>query len=145
MGSAILGGSRFIFWCVAPFAVLAMIVLPYGISEWTPARILVVVGLEVVLGLLVLVLASPRRFRGASRILAAMVTLSYVAYLVHELCTDPDSLWPPSRRSESTAWNALLGLGVFGVPCAIYAVRGTLSRSRPEERVVQSSPGEDER
>ena len=75
-------------------------------------------------------LAMPVRGRWALRSTAGIIALAYVVYLGFELWDlahgKPQSL----RRSEPSAFNALRGLLIFGVPLFLFAIGRS---SRPDE------------
>lgn len=97
----------------------------------TPGLV-VLVWLEALLLCLLLVMLSPRRFHWAGRTAAALWSLAYVYYLIDQLWTAPETLWPPGRRSDSSAFNAVVAFFVFALPAGIYAIRGRLGPDRSD-------------
>lgn len=123
-GRTLFGGSRFLFWALAPFLVLFAVVMAFFVTDWTSRGGLVVAALIVAALLLLLQLYDPVRFHWAGRILAGLVCLAYVVYLGDELATKgfPAHLLP--ARRETSAIEALVGLVVIGVPAGLYALLG---------------------
>jgi hypothetical protein len=58
------------------------------------------------------------------RVCAAIVPLAYLAYFIDTFVRAWPNLSAPASRGQSHWMNALGGLLIFGVPCAIFAVRG---------------------
>lgn len=129
-GRTLFGGSRFLFWALAPFLILFAVVMALFVSDWTSRGGLLVATLIAAALLLLLQLYDRIGFHWAGRVLAGLVCLSYAAYLVDELATEgfPTRLVP--RRGEASAINALVGLFVIGVPAGLYAFFGCWSLSR---------------
>ncbi len=129
-GRTLFGGSRFLFWALAPFLILFAVVMASSVSDWTSRGGLLVAALISAALLLLLQLYDPTRFHWAGRVLAGAVFLGYVAYLIDELATKgfPTRLLP--SRGETSAINALVGLLVIGVPAGLYAFCGRWSISR---------------
>lgn len=109
---------------LGPAVLLTAISLPVFIPSWTTARVLLMVWMEALFVSFLLVLINPKRFWWAGRIAAGCTAGGYAAYLIYELWTRPESIWPPGRRSSTSALNAALGMLVFGFPCGMYALLG---------------------
>ncbi len=114
--------TRFMFWCTAPFFVLALVLLPLlanpdGMLGW-----ILLGGFEVLAFLTLLGLYDAVKFDWCLRIVGAIVFVTYTAYLCSMLVAEN---WIGDlRRSSATALNALLGLVIFGYPGFMYAVFG---------------------
>lgn len=113
---------------VAFAAFLILTCIPQGADEWNATH----VGVSAVLAALSLLYAAallwPRRVPWAGRAAAAIVFLTYVAYLVDELRRGEETFRLDDRRSAATPGNALKGLIVIGLPALYFALR----RRRPD-------------
>lgn len=125
-GETLFGGSRFIFWSLAPVLAACAAALPLLVGEWTAARVLFVALAEVLLVSLILALYDPRRFRWAARCVTGVVFCAYLLYLI-------DSAF----AGGSSSLKPVMGFIVIGLPCLWYTIFGRFSR-RPE------GPREDE-
>jgi hypothetical protein len=121
-----------VFWSVTPATVAVGIVLLMGFSDYTFAERLVVVGIEILFALIIVLFASPHRYHGLARLFAGCAAALYVLYFVDGLIGKPGST-PALGASAPVAGNAVLGLLFFALPCAIFAIRGSLLPSRPED------------
>jgi hypothetical protein len=66
--------------------------------------------------------------------------IGYAAYLAHELMNNPRPWRVSGRRSDASAFNAFLGLLVFGVPGLLYALFGQVTwRNEPDESPASGS------
>lgn len=72
--------------------------IPGGIEEWTPACVLISIVLSSMSLLYAAALLFPRRCGWARRVVAALVFLTFVAYLVDELRSGHEFRRPGSRR-----------------------------------------------
>ncbi len=112
------------FWCTAPFLVATMVLVPIvahplATTGWFVLGALELLGVFVLLGLW-----NTERFRWCWRVVGGIVAGGYLAYLV---ATIAEGQWfGDGRRSSATAFNALLGLILFGYPGFMYAVFGRL-------------------
>ena len=131
-GRTLFGGSRFLFWSLAPFLIGFALVMALMVQDWTSRRGILVSVLVAAAVLLLLALYDHVRFRWAGRVVAGLVFLTYASYLAHELATEGLPRRLPRSRAETTAFNALVGLLVIGVPALLYAVRGRFG-SRKED------------
>jgi membrane-bound ClpP family serine protease len=124
------GGSRFLFWALAPFLLAFAVVMAFMVSDWTSGAGAGIALLITGAMLLVLKLYDTEQFDWAGRVVAGLVFVAYVSYLVHELATEgvPDHL--PRSPAEASPVNALLGLLVIGIPGLLYAVRGRFGARR---------------
>jgi hypothetical protein len=100
-----------------------MLAIGVLVSDWTSRRGLISALLIGAAALLLLKLYDPGRFYWAGRVLAGLVALAYVWYLVEELATDGLASLSPRSRGPS-AFKAILGLLVIGIPSAMYALVG---------------------
>ena len=113
------------FWCTAPFLVATIVLLPLLARPAEPTG-WVILGVFVLLCLFVLIgLWDAERFWWCWRVVGGIVAGGYFAYLVAMIT---EGQWfGDGRRSSANAFNALLGLIVFGYPGFMYAVFGRLS------------------
>ena len=123
-GKALFGGSRFIFWSLAPAILLFLIVLPLLVTKWNPVTELLVAALWVTGICLILGMLSPARFGWSFRVVCAMVFLCYAAYALFALAGSGWKLKKPLSRSEANPVNALIGLVTIGGPALMYAALG---------------------
>jgi hypothetical protein len=123
--------SRFMFWCTAPFLVATLVILPLVAQPPEPTG-WVVMGVVELLALFVLIgFWNPERFWWCWRAVGAIVFLVYLAYLISMVVSG--QWFGNGRRSSSTAFNALIGLIIFGYPGFMYAVFGRFTwRPEPE-------------
>jgi hypothetical protein len=133
-GKTLFSGSKFIFWALAPFIVIFLlmmtILMPILIPKWNLwIGILIavawVVGISLIIGM-----SNPTRFSWAFRIVTAMVFVLYLGYALYELKEHNWRLVRPYSTGESNPVNALLGLTIIGIPCLIYTILGRLTFRR---------------
>jgi hypothetical protein len=142
-GDATFSGSKFIFWCLAPILVLCGVGLPLMLTDWNPTKVIVAVGWSSACFLAIPALYDSRRFWWAARALTLIIFASYAEYLVYEWFFSGKGIGP-TRRSEASPWNSMLGFVVIGLPALWYTVFGRFSlRAPPEE--PESTEGDDDR
>ncbi len=141
-GDVAFSGSRFIFWCVASLLVLCAGV-PLLLDDWNPTKAIVAAGWSACCILAVPAIYDARRFWWAARAVTAIIFACYLSYLVSELLLSGDSL-APTRRSEASPFNSVVGFFVIGLPALWYTIFGrfTLRRREVEESPPPSSSGE---
>jgi hypothetical protein len=140
--SAIPSVPGIVFWSVTPATVAVGVVLLMGFSDYTFAERLVVVGIEVLFALIIVVFASPHRYHGAARLFAGCAAALYVLYFVDGMIGKPGST-PALGASAPVAGNAVLGLLFFALPCAIFAIRGSLLPASPDDDRSATSETDD--
>jgi hypothetical protein len=117
--------SRFIFYCTAPFLVALMVVLiafarPVEASGWP-----LIIFIEFFAVMMLLGLYDYQRFHWCLRVVGALVFIAYVWYLVS---TAMAGEWVgDGRKGAANAFNATIGLLVFGLPGLWYALFGRLT------------------
>ena len=131
-GKTLFGGSRFIFWSLAPVLILCVVGLPFFITRWTATAFLVVALVEALLLAFLLALFDPWRFKWAVRCVTAVVFCACLAYAVDALFFAGGSADAPSQKSAFTA------LITGGLPCLWYTVFGRFSRKVEHEQTVKS-------
>lgn len=131
-GETLFGGSRFVFWALAPILVSAAIFLPLTIAPEGWLQTAVVYAMSAVCLALALGLANPTRFWWALRFVAAAVFFTYVAYFIYELLGVVRGEEPLlSRRSGTSLASASLGLLIIGYPSFVYMLRGRFTWRAP--------------
>jgi hypothetical protein len=113
------------FWCTAPFLVATIVLLPL-LAQPPEITGRVILGVVVLLCFFVLIgLWNAERFWWCWRAVGGIIACGYLVYLVAMIA---EGQWfVDGRRSSATAFNALLGLIVFGYPGFMYALFGRLS------------------
>lgn len=100
------------FWCLAPFLVCLMIVIPIAVRgnapAWTATRLAGVLATEIAAMSLLLFLWNSNVFWWAGRLLGATIFLACLAYLVSMVVEGRFQL--PRRRAETSVWNAALAM-----------------------------------
>ena len=115
---------RWYFWALAPVMLGAAFELPVVSTprNWVGFAVVYLVTAALVAG--TMGLADPTRFRWGLKLVAAVVLVLYVGYAAEEAVAwwrgKPLGLW--SSPGERNLFNALRGLGVFGLP-ALYMLR----------------------
>jgi hypothetical protein len=132
-GKTLFGGSRFIFWSLAPAIVIFLVAIPFLVPKWTSGIVLMLMAFWIVGVALILGMLNPSRFGWAFRVVGAMVFLIYVAYALAELVEHNWKLIRPRSRGEANPVNALIGLVVIGGPALMYAVLGRFSLRKEED------------
>lgn len=134
-GQTLFGGSPFIRWALTPFVLIFAISLPLLMEDWTPTKVALFIGVELVcLTLLAGFWLPPRLGHWAFRGLAGLVFFAYAAYLVHEFAFTDTPFKASSWRGEASPYNALLGFIVIGLPSLWFALRGRFTlRAEPSE------------
>jgi len=117
------GGSRFIFWMLAPILVLFAFSFPFLSVEWSPMVVALVVVLDAIALLLAVGLYNPQRNEWALRMITRLVFTAYLAYVVVEVRSGKPLLLTGSHGEESLR-NALLGLLLIGWPCIKFTLSG---------------------
>jgi len=116
------------FWCTAPFLVASIVLLPLlarppEATGWVILCVFVLLCIFVLIGLW-----NAERFWWCWRAVGGIVAVGYFAYLISMIY---EGQWfGDGRRSSATAFNALMGLIVFGYPGFMYALFGRLSWKR---------------
>ena len=123
--------NRFIFNCTSPLLVAFIVLMPFlvrppEILGWVAVILCELTAVFVLLGLF-----DAHRFWYCWRAVGGIVFLAYVSYLISMIIAG--EFIGNGRRSSVSALNAAVGLFVFGLPGALYAVFGRLTfRSEPE-------------
>lgn len=135
IGDIAFGGSRFIFWCLAPVLLINSIATPFLLGDWNPTKVIVTTAWCACSLLAIPAIYDARRFWWAARSVTAIIFLAYLAYVVYEFFIDKDNDTFTGRRGESNPVNAVLGFVVIGLPCLWYTLLGRFRLSRPIEFV----------
>lgn len=123
-GDHLFGGSRFIFWSLAPFLLGFAVFVIWMVDTWTPAVIVLVVVLDIPILFLVLGLYDPVRFRWALRVTTGMVFMLYSWYLVDMWVLSDKEFKFFVSRSEASPMTSLLGFIIIGIPSLIFTLKG---------------------
>jgi len=129
-GRTLFGASGFIRWTLTPFVLIFAVFMPLLLDEWTPTRISLMAGMELICAALLAGFWLPPRFgRWAFRIVAALVFLAYSAYLIHELAFGNRSL--STSTNGASPLRAVMGFVVIGIPSLWFALKGRFSVAAP--------------
>lgn len=119
------GGSRFVRWAITPALLLTLVVVPLCIPAWNPTRVVLMVGFELAGGCLVAGLWCPPRIsRRLFRCVTGLVFVAYTAYLADQVVIRGKPLRPGGESGEASAFNALRGFLLIGLPCLWFTVTG---------------------
>jgi len=115
------------FWMLAPFFILfVLVVTSYALIQGETISIAAVLVLDLLCILGFLGFFNPIRFKWAIRGAGLIIFLIYVAYLIYMLIESEGKFTASSRRSDTTVFNAILGLLVFGCPGIMVVITGKL-------------------
>lgn len=134
-GKTLFGGSRFIFWSLAPFLLLFALGLPFWITQWTLKTLAFVVVLESLMLLLLPALYAPQRFHWAVRMITALVFCLCLAYAISEIWFS-ESPVKTDGQAQASAENAVTTLTTLGLPCLWFAVFGRWRLSHKKRSAV---------
>jgi len=135
-GQTLFGNSKFITWTLSPFVLIFAIFMPLLIDGWTPLRVVLAVGMELMCAALLAGFWLPARIgHWAFRGLAGLIFLAYAAYVVYELFFNTPSIIS-GRRSEPSPFNALLGFLLIGLPSLWYSALGRFTLRQPPESEI---------
>ena len=134
--------NRWYFWVLAPVMLATGLGLPFLTDPPTWQGRIVLYLLCGTLVLATLGLAKPRRFQWALRVVAGVILLAYLAYATEEAIAwwhgKPFGWF--ARRASSNLRNALLGLGVFGLPSVYFLFKGRSGTKVDERRLKLTKP-----
>jgi hypothetical protein len=117
----------FCFWSLAPFLVAFIVLMPTLVPRRDTTAVISLVVIESLAVLVLLGLFNSDRFWWTWRCVGGLVFLVYLAYLSHMLIEGDELIGVSDRKSEASAFNALCGLVVFGLPGLWFALCGRLS------------------
>jgi len=124
-GETLFGGSAFVRWTLTPFVLLFAFLMPLMIPGWTPTRVALTAGIELMCLALLAGFWLPARFgHWAFRGLAGLVFLFYSIYLVNQVFFGDAPFKLIEGRAGASPRNALLGFIVIGLPCFWFALFG---------------------
>jgi hypothetical protein len=141
-GDVAFSGSRFIFWCVAPLLTLCAGV-PLLLDDWNVTKIIVAAGWSACCILAVPAIYDARRFWWAARGVTAIIFACYLSYLVTEALLSGGS-FAPTRRSEASPFNSVVGFVVIGLPALWYTIFGRFTLRKREDEEVAPPPNSGE-
>ena len=118
--------NRWYFWVLAPATLATAIGLPFWTDPPTLGGRVLMWAISGALFCATVGLANPRRFSRALKPVAAVILLGYCSYAVAEF-----SGWRNGKpfgiggsRSDTSLYNALCGLIVYGVPSILFLLSG---------------------
>jgi len=104
------------------------------LSDWTPVRVVLAAAWSAGCLAAIFALYDARRFPWAARTVTAVIFLAYLGYLIDQVVFSDKPL-APTRRSEASPWNSILGFIIIGLPALWYTVLGRFSLRKPEASV----------
>ncbi len=122
------GGSRFLFWLLAPVLLLFIVLTALFHPQWSLGSVTIIGGLDVLAILMIFALYNPKRFHWAGRAATSLVFLAFLVYLIDEIASGHS--WHFGPRSASSPLNALMGLLIIGVPCLRYTLLGRFGKKK---------------
>ncbi len=137
-------GSKFLFWMTAPWALasaLAFYFVAKGSFEdgnRTAGFVTSYFSFLCLLGLFAMV--SKKHGLLCGRLIAGTFALGYVWYFASTYFVEGQSLAPSGRGSDSNPFNAICGLVVIGLPCALFAITGRPFWGKKEEPIQPPEP-----
>lgn len=123
----------FFFWSLAPFLLMFIVAMPLLVPKRDVAAVITLLSIEILALLVLLGLFNPFRFWWAWRGVGAIIFLGYCVYLIAMLIESGGRITITPRKSEASAFNAICGLVVFGLPGLWYAVLGRLTLRHDSE------------
>jgi hypothetical protein len=135
-GDIAFSGSRFIFWCLAPVLFLCGVGLPLLLDDWTPVKVMLTAAWSVGCFAAIFALYNARRFPWAARTVTGIIFLAYFGYLIDQLVFSGEPL-EPTRQSEASPWNSIVGFIVIALPALWYTTLGRFSWRKPETQAEQ--------
>jgi hypothetical protein len=125
----------FVFWTLAPFLVAIVVLMPLLAQRHDAGGIVAIAAIELLAILVLIGLFDPIRFSWAWRAAGAIVFLGYSACVATMLIESDGVIAITPRKSEASAFNAICGLIVFGIPGLCYALFGriTIRRCEPSD------------
>ena len=123
----------FFFWSLSPPLLIFIIAMPFLIQKHDTPALLTLIALELEATLLLIGLFNPIRFWLAFRGVGLGIFLAYLTYLIVSLQESGGTIRIPKNRAESSPFNAICGLIVFGLPGLWYAILGRLTWRREDQ------------
>lgn len=123
--------SRFMFWCIAPFLIATIVVLPLAARPPKPTGWIILGSFVLLCFFALLGFWNAKRFWWCWRAVGGIVAAGYLAYLISMIANG--QWFGDGRTSSASAFSALLGFIAFGYPGFMYAVFGRFSwKPEPE-------------
>ena len=129
-GEVAFSGSRFVFWGTAPFLLGGAFAIPLSVHDWTLQKALLVTALSTACICALFALRDAQRYPWAARTLTGLVFAAYAGYLCDELLFSNAPI-VPTRRSEASPWNSIVGFAVIGLPALWYTLLGRFTLRAP--------------
>lgn len=110
-GKTLFGGSRFIFWVLAPALIGFVLIMTFTTTNWDITRIILTLALNMTAISLLIGLWNPTRFQWVLRLTTAMVFIFGSAYLIDEIFF-----------AKQAVWGSLQFMAEIGIPCLAYTL-----------------------
>src|SRR5262245_31363719 len=124
-------GSKVLFWLLAPWLVLGVVVFAglavSQVREGKLAAFLVALVLTLCCASGLLMCIFPKHLGWMLLFVTGSVAAGYIWYFCDTFFVQGQPLTPSSRRSEATPWNALRGFLFIGLPCLLATVAGIIA------------------
>ena len=121
-------GSRLLFWLLAPWVIAGAMFFPYLAHQAFLAKETTGVVIAVVLSLccifFLMMALSPGRFGWLSIFISGSIALAYVWYFCDIYFIHHQAVKPSLDFAAPSPFNAILGFLVWGLPSAIFTIRG---------------------
>jgi hypothetical protein len=130
-GKTLFGGSRFIFWTLAPVLLLFAVLMPLSTAGWNATKVVLIAGMDAAALLLVFGLYNTKKFWWALRGVTGIVFCLYLVYLIDELIHSSITL-KGLLTGESPLEVIKTFIGI-GIPCLLYTLVGKFSRREASE------------
>jgi hypothetical protein len=121
-------GSRLLFWILAPWVIAGALFFPYLAYQTYLAKETTGIVIAVVLSLccifFLLMALSPGRFGWLSIFISGSITAVYIWYFCDTYFVHYQPIRPSLNFAKPSPFNAILGFLVWGLPAAIFTVRG---------------------
>jgi hypothetical protein len=136
-GDIAFSGSRFIFWCLAPI-LGACAAVPLLLDDWNTTKVIAAAGWSACCTLAIPAIYDSRRFWWAARGVTAINFFCYLSYLISEAVLSGGS-FTPTRRSDASPYNSVVGFIVIGLPALWYTLFGRFTFRRQGHNTTSST------
>lgn len=130
------------FWALAPFLIMFLVVMPFA----TPVDVFgggLILVLEALGALTLLGLFNSERFWWAWRAVGGLIFVLCIAYLVSMLIESGGKIEFTPRRSKASSFNAICALIAFGLPGLCFALFGRFTFRREHVEDIYDDEPED--
>jgi len=139
-------GSKILFWLLAPWLALGVVV--FGsmavaqVSEGKLAPVLIALVLTLICASALLMCIFPKQLGWMLLCITGSIAFGYIWYFCETYFVEGQPLTPTSGRSGTTPWNALRGFLHFGLPCLLATIGGIVVMLR-KRREKKAEPADD--